>query len=209
MSLSFTPRAHETPSAADEPEMLHMALVGTHITALKDEDRIARLEGGDMSFYLVADGHGGASVAELAAQRLLPDIAASEEPLEQAMRAAFLRLHAEALQPEHKSGGSTATVVALDRRNRQVTCVNVGDSLAYLVLSGADGRPVVTPLAVDHRLQNNEAERARVIASGGHVSQAVHPATGGPGGPLRGWPGGLAVSRSLGDAAATLPTCGT
>ena len=173
MSLSFTPRAHETPSAADEPEVLHMALVGTHITALKDEDRIARLEGGDMSFYLVADGHGGASVAELAAQRLLPDIAASEEPLEQAMRAAFLRLHAEALQPEHKSGGSTATVVALDRRNRQVTCGNVGDSLAYLVLSGADGRPVVTPLAVDHRLQNNEAERARVIASGGNVKRNI------------------------------------
>ncbi len=49
----------------------------------------------------------------------------------------------------------------------------------------------------NHRLDDNAAERERLEAAGREVcSSAVE---GRPVGPLRVWPGGLAMSRTLGD----------
>ena len=49
----------------------------------------------------------------------------------------------------------------------------------------------------NHRLDSNKAERARAQAAGAEVAASV--LEGKPVGPLRVWPGGLAMSRSLGD----------
>uniref|UniRef100_A0A453I944 protein-serine/threonine phosphatase n=1 Tax=Aegilops tauschii subsp. strangulata TaxID=200361 RepID=A0A453I944_AEGTS len=66
--------------------------------------------------------------------------------------------------------------------------LQVGDSRCILDTQGG----VVSLLTVDHRLEENVEERERVTASGGEVSRLNV-------GPLRCWPGGLCLSRSIGD----------
>ena len=55
-----------------------------------------------------------------------------------------------------------------------------------------------------HRLDDSAAERERVLAAGAEVAQSE--VDGKPVGPLRVWPGGLAMSRTIGDHEAG-PTC--
>jgi hypothetical protein len=57
------------------------------------------------------------------------------------------------MQEASGASGCTCTVVAVDRGTRRVTCANVGDSAAVLVLKGS-----VVPLTADHRLENNAEE---------------------------------------------------
>ena len=75
-----------------------------------------------------------------------------------------------------------------------ITCANVGDSQGYLVTPED-----MIALGVDHRLDGNADERQRVIEAGAKIGRAVHPSTGQPSGPLRAFPGGLAMGRSIGD----------
>jgi serine/threonine protein phosphatase PrpC len=79
-----------------------------------------------------------------------------------------------------------------------VRCANVGDSHAL----------VVTPtsyywLTESHRLQDNARERERLGPSVGWARAE----DGGPAGPPRLYPGGLACSRSIGDADCPLVSC--
>jgi len=57
---------------------------------------------------------------------------------------------------------------------------------------------VVSLLTVDHRLEENAEERERVTASGGEVRR-LSIIGGAEVGPLRCWPGGLCLFRSIGD----------
>ena len=177
---------------ASEPfEILH----STAVRSLKYEDRDEHVEKGEMHLFLVADGHGGAQVADLAKSEFLLSIIgrAADAPLEDAMHAAFLDLHARARR-EYVGAGATATVVAIDRRTRWITCANVGDSQAYMVLPEK-----LVPLGVDHRFDDNADEVKRVVDQGAKIGRAVQAATGQPSGPLRAFPGGLAMGRSIGD----------
>ncbi|GER43870.1 protein phosphatase 2C family protein [Striga asiatica] len=91
-----------------------------------------------------------------------------------------------------KTSGTTATFVIID--GWTVTVASVGDSRCILDSEGG----AVSILTVDHRLEENEEERERVTASGGEVGRLN--IFGGTGvGPLRCWPGGLCLSRSIGD----------
>ena len=56
-------------------------------------------------------------------------------------------------------------------------------------------------ISEDHRLETSGAERERVKGLGGTLAQAAG-ANGYPEGPIRVWPGGLAVARTIGDVAA-------
>ena len=58
-------------------------------------------------------------------------------------------------------------MVAVDRGTRQVTCANVGDSSALLVLPGR-----ALPLTTDHRLENNAEE---CVSSLTPLSPPIHP----------------------------------
>ncbi|KAL4586648.1 hypothetical protein LXL04_011289 [Taraxacum kok-saghyz] len=90
------------------------------------------------------------------------------------------------------TSGTTATFVIID--GWTVTVASVGDSRC--ILDTPDG--AVSVLTVDHRLEENTEERERVTASGGEVGRLN--VIGGPEiGPLRCWPGGLCLSRSIGD----------
>jgi hypothetical protein len=59
-------------------------------------------------------------------------------------------------------------------------------------------------LTTSHRVQDEggrkTSEARRVEAARGKVARARIPSTGQPGGPLRAWPGGLSMGRSLGDS---------
>ena len=139
---------------------------------------------------------------------------AFEARLPAALAAAFATLDAAFLARDIHSG-ATATVVVVC--GRCVTTAAVGDSLATPRLhrrrpqgikgGGAGGgggdphhHPPAPPhkLSPEHRLDTSASERERVLAAGAEV-RATAFEDGRPVGPLRVWPGGLAVSRSLGD----------
>ncbi|KAG1347088.1 putative protein phosphatase 2C 15 [Cocos nucifera] len=91
-----------------------------------------------------------------------------------------------------QTSGTTATFVIID--GWTITVASVGDSRC--ILDAQSG--VVSLLTVDHRLEENVEERERVTASGGEVGR-LSIVGGAEIGPLRCWPGGLCLSRSIGD----------
>ncbi|KAG9139243.1 hypothetical protein Leryth_011248 [Lithospermum erythrorhizon] len=90
------------------------------------------------------------------------------------------------------TSGTTATFVIVDGWTVTVACV--GDSRCILDTQGVS----ISELTVDHRLEENEEERQRVRASGGAIGR-LSICAGTEVGPLRCWPGGLCLSRSIGD----------
>lgn len=145
----------------------------------------------------VLDGHGGPAAArhcQGCLAKYIEEFVEGGASLEDACTRSFERCHSE-LRSSGTTSGTTATVFVVDHEARQLLCCNVGDSHAVLVTPSG-----VTRLSVDHRLQHNVEEQDRVRKAGGQLAFAKHPTEGHPTGPVRMWPGGLAVSRSLGDA---------
>lgn len=95
-----------------------------------------------------------------------------------------------------KVSGTTATVAAFV--GWELIVANVGDSLAYL-----DTGSEVIQVSGNHRLDVNKSEQARLRSVGCEVVQSAVGAR--HVGPLRVWPGGLAMSRTLGDLEAGQP----
>ncbi|PWA96881.1 PPM-type phosphatase domain, Protein phosphatase 2C family (chloroplast) [Artemisia annua] len=153
------------------------------------------------SVFGVFDGHNGDAAAIYSRDNLLNHILDAIpiglkrdewlQALPRAMVAGFVKTDKQ-FQSKGLTSGTTATFVIVDRWT--VTVASVGDSRC--ILDTPDG--VVSVLTVDHRLEENTEERERVTASGGEVGRLN--VIGGPEiGPLRCWPGGLCLSRSIGD----------
>ncbi|KAK9139264.1 hypothetical protein Scep_008945 [Stephania cephalantha] len=153
------------------------------------------------SVFAIFDGHNGISAAIFAKENLLNHVMSAipqgidrEEWLQALPRAlvvGFVKTDIE-FQQKGETSGTTATFVIID--GLTVTVASVGDSRCILDTQGG----AVSLLTVDHRLEENVEERERVTASGGEVGRLN--AYGGAGvGPLRCWPGGLCLSRSIGD----------
>ncbi|KAK8946705.1 putative protein phosphatase 2C 33 [Platanthera zijinensis] len=153
------------------------------------------------SVFAVFDGHNGISAAVFTKDHLLDHVISAIPPgigrdewlhaLPQAMVAGFVKTDIE-FQRKGEASGTTATLVVID--GLTVTVASVGDSRCILDSKGAD----ISLLTVDHRLEENEEERERVTASGGEVGR-LNLCGGHEVGPLRCWPGGLCLSRSIGD----------
>ncbi|KAH7331609.1 hypothetical protein KP509_20G042900 [Ceratopteris richardii] len=111
--------------------------------------------------------------------------------LPRALVAGFVKTDKD-FQEKGQTSGTTVTFVVVDQWT--VTVASVGDSRCILVPHGGD----IATLTVDHRLEDNEEERNRVVNSGGEVGR-LSIAGGAEIGPLRCWPGGLCLSRSIGD----------
>nr|KJB26350.1 hypothetical protein B456_004G237900 [Gossypium raimondii] len=146
------------------------------------------------SVFAIFDGHNGISAAIFAKENLLSNILSAipqgisrEEWLQalpRALVAGFVKTDIEFQQ--------RVTFVVIDAWT--VTVASVGDSRCILDTQGG----IVSLLTVDHRLEENAEERERVTASGGEVGR-LNVFGGNEVGPLRCWPGGLCLSRSIGD----------
>ncbi|RVW39146.1 putative protein phosphatase 2C 5 [Vitis vinifera] len=129
------------------------------------------------SVFAIFDGHNGISAAIFAKENLLNNV---------------LSAIPQGIGREGETSGTTVTFVVID--GWTVTVASVGDSRCILDTQGG----VVSLLTVDHRLEENAEERERVTASGGEVGR-LNVFGGNEVGPLRCWPGGLCLSRSIGD----------
>ncbi|KAJ8529574.1 hypothetical protein K7X08_036409 [Anisodus acutangulus] len=153
------------------------------------------------SVFAIFDGHNGISAAIFAKENLLNNVLSAipqgisrEEWLQalpRALVAGFVKTDIE-FQQKGETSGTTVTFVVID--GWTITVASVGDSRCILDTQGG----VVSLLTVDHRLEENEEERQRVTASGGEVGR-LNVFGGNEVGPLRCWPGGLCLSRSIGD----------
>eukprot|EP00899_Mesostigma_viride_P005753 jgi/Mesvir1/15179/Mv25033-RA.2 len=156
-----------------------------------------------LSCFGVFDGHGGAACAAFAQANMLPavrdalvnagegdDEDGDDTAVLNALVNGFHSVDAAFVQSGGKVG-STATLVLVD--NWKLTVAGVGDSRCILVLP--DGS--VRELTSDHRC-TNKAEQVRVMDAGALVGQAFGE-NGQDVGSLRIWPGGIALTRALGD----------
>ncbi|KAL7235300.1 hypothetical protein ACSBR1_018743 [Camellia fascicularis] len=151
--------------------------------------------------FAIFDGHNGISAAIFAKENLLNNIMSAIpqgigrqewlQALPRALVAGFVKTDIE-FQQKGETSGTTVTFVVID--GWTVTVASVGDSRCILDTQGG----VVSLLTVDHRLEENAEERERVTASGGEVGR-LNVFGGNEVGPLRCWPGGLCLSRSIGD----------
>ncbi|XP_072975479.1 probable protein phosphatase 2C 33 isoform X2 [Typha angustifolia] len=153
------------------------------------------------SVFAVFDGHNGVSAAVFTKEHLLDHVMSAVpqginreewlEALPRALVAGFVKTDID-FQRKGEVSGTTATLVVID--GFTVTVASVGDSRCILDTPGGE----VCLLTVDHRLEENVEERERVTASGGEVGR-LNICGGKEVGPLRCWPGGLCLSRSIGD----------
>ncbi|KAL9456786.1 hypothetical protein AB3S75_005920 [Citrus x aurantiifolia] len=153
------------------------------------------------SVFAIFDGHNGNAAAIYTKENLLNHVLGAIprglgrdewlQALPRALVAGFVKTDKE-FQSRGETSGTTATFVIVDRWT--VTVASVGDSRCILDAQGG----AVSTLTVDHRLEENVEERERVTASGGEVGR-LSIVGGAEIGPLRCWPGGLCLSRSIGD----------
>jgi len=181
------------------------------------------------SYFAVFDGHGGKQAAQMCRTTLerqmveaLSSLADEEREqggtgdggeeatpacdsaslvrrlLPRALARAFEAVD-DAYCAAHGHAGTTATACVLTRGGDDdggvlLTTANVGDSHAYV-----DTNSQVVLVSVDHRLDSSREERERVKLAGGAVAQSAVGDSGRGVGPLRAWPGGLAMGRTIGD----------
>lgn len=151
--------------------------------------------------FAIFDGHNGSAAALYSKENLLKDIMSAMptglsredwlSALPRAMVAGFVKTDKE-FQVKEQTSGTTVTFVIID--GWTVTVASVGDSRCILESPGG----LVSLLTADHRLEANLEERERIMASGGEIGR-LNTVGGAEIGPLRCWPGGLCLSRSIGD----------
>ncbi|XP_010939442.1 probable protein phosphatase 2C 12 [Elaeis guineensis] len=195
-----------TSEKIDKPDVLHgqasQSKKGEDFTLLKlDCQRIPGDGVTTFSVFALFDGHNGSAAAIYAKENLLnnilcaipSDLSRDEwlAALPRALVAGFVKTDKD-FQTRARTSGTTVTFVIID--GWVVTVASVGDSRC--ILESAEGS--VYYLSADHRLEANEEEVERITASGGEVGR-LNVVGGAEIGPLRCWPGGLCLSRSIGD----------
>ncbi|KAI3680167.1 hypothetical protein L2E82_50613 [Cichorium intybus] len=204
--LSALLKRESANEKADRPEIAsgqaNQSKKGEDFALIKTECQ--RVLGDGVTTYSVFgifDGHNGSAAAIYTKENLLNNVLCAIPPnlnrdewvaaLPRALVAGFVKTDKD-FQEKAQMSGTTVTFVIIE--GLIVTVASVGDSCC--ILESADG--AIYSLSADHRLDTNEEERERVTASGGEVGR-LNTGGGTEIGPLRCWPGGLCLSRSIGD----------
>eukprot|EP00798_Chlamydomonas_sp_ICE-L_P017078 gene17078-23373_t len=171
------PEAHMPPAAEDsdmgygvaESFGLRSYMEDRHAVVL--EASVANMLPGH-SFFMVADGHGGTSVAQYLSENLYSCLAdevrtSGVEQLdaaaaEVALSSAYLAVDEQVPEPCGNECGSTALTALVSRTD--VVVANSGDSRAVISRGGK-----AFPLSQDHSPERKD-EQERVKAAGGHIS---------------------------------------
>ncbi|KAJ3683649.1 hypothetical protein LUZ60_013876 [Juncus effusus] len=226
-STTMTITTAESPAASADQNLLPLAtLIGRELRGEKSDNPIVkyahanyakrgedlilvktnclRVEGDastSFSAFGVFDGHNGAQAAIYSKEYLLDHIMSAVpqglnreqwlRTLPAALVAGFVKCDI-LFQTKGDVSGTTATLAVVD--GLTVTVASVGDSRCILEAPGGE----LSWLTVDHRLEDCQDEVSRVQASGGEVGR-LNVCGGHEVGPLRCWPGGLCLSRSIGD----------
>lgn len=198
--------ATSSMSRAGENPITHARAFLAHKGEDKVMSGVVNLGGAESVIHGVFDGHGGVRAADYCANNMVAALQAAYqdttayshvERLSQALVSAFTALHeAVALRTKGTGDGTTATVVVVD--SEHIVTANVGDSSAYVYTSDRG----MAELTFDHRLDRNDAERARCVEAGAAIGR-IQRADGTAVGPMRLFPGGLTVTRSIGDTDST------
>ncbi|PIA56426.1 hypothetical protein AQUCO_00700626v1 [Aquilegia coerulea] len=190
----------------EKPDLIHgqanQSKKGEDFTLLKTEcQRVPGDGASTFSVFGLFDGHNGSAAAIYTKENLLnnvvgaipSDLSRDEwlAALPRALVAGFVKTDKD-FQEKAQTSGTTVTFAIVD--GWVITVASVGDSRC--ILESAEG--TIYSLSADHRLECNEEEVERVQASGGEVGR-LNTGGGAEIGPLRCWPGGLCLSRSIGD----------
>ncbi|XP_074264119.1 putative protein phosphatase 2C 12 [Silene latifolia] len=204
--LSVLLRREQNSEKVENPELCYgqfnQSKKGEDFTLIKTEcQRIVGDGVTTFSVFGLFDGHNGTAAAIYVKERLLNNVLEAipsdlnrddwVAALPRALVAGFVKTDKEFLE-QGKASGTTVTFVIID--GWFVTVASVGDSQCIFESSEGD----IYCLSADHRLESNVEERERVTASGGEVGR-LNTGGGTEIGPLRCWPGGLCLSRSIGD----------
>lgn len=174
---------------------------GSHQRSRKGEDRLRTLDtvigGESITLILVADGHGGTLAVEHVAAHLLDRVLdaaddGSGDSMERAVTCAFRAINEEIRRLDTTSG-ATVMVCCINYARCELGVWNVGDTLGLLVEEHSE-----LQLGTSHRLNDNPDELRRVAKLGVKVGRAKD-AEGKAFGPLRCFPGGTTMTRTLGD----------
>lgn len=164
--------------------------------------------------FCVCDGHGGAGAAEFVESNLLnvlgmhlprtePPQWSSDEgkiwakQVSEALTTSFIALDEE-FAALGCGSGTTISVALLS--GWLLSVANIGDSEVFIDIGG-----VIGEMTCCHKVHTNQSEQQRLLDWGATVDSLSQFMLGPPRegemgiGPLRAWPGGVAVSRSLGD----------
>lgn len=221
-ALKLRLKAYKRKEAAQQPvhtyAVLQQQLKGEDVLfAIGDLSAVShgREDLGHWSVYAVCDGHGGTGAAKFvrmylgtALARLLP--AGSPPPPESqeceefcrsvrhALVKSFVSLNDAFASEGFKPSGTTVAVCLVC--DWLMTTANVADSEVFLDLGHS-----VMEMTNSHKIETNKTEIERLLAANADLRR-LSCAGSGPAlacevgrGPLRVWPGGLAMSRSLGD----------
>lgn len=190
----------------EKPDIVHgqasQSKKGEDFTFLKTEcQRVVGDGVTTFSVFGLLDGHNGSAAAIYTKENLLNNVLAAipsdlsgnewVAALPRALVAGFVKTDKD-FQERAQTSGTTVTFVIIE--GWVVTVASVGDSRC--IFESAEGD--IYYLSADHRLDTNEEERVRITASGGEVGR-LNTGGGAEIGPLRCWPGGLCLSRSIGD----------
>ncbi|KAL6527411.1 hypothetical protein OROGR_016501 [Orobanche gracilis] len=204
--LSVLLKRESANEKIERPEISHgqasQSKKGEDFTFVKTECQRVLGDGvTTFSVFALFDGHNGSAAAIYSKENLLnnvlgaipPDLNSDEwvSALPRALVAGFVKTDKDFQDRAHTSG-TTVTFVIIE--GWVLTVASVGDSRA--VLESAEGG--IYYLSADHRLECSEEERERITSSGGEVGR-LNAGGGTEIGPLRCWPGGLCLSRSIGD----------
>eukprot|EP01025_Chloroclados_australasicus_P065708 TRINITY_DN8950_c1_g4_i2.p1 TRINITY_DN8950_c1_g4~~TRINITY_DN8950_c1_g4_i2.p1 ORF type:complete len:428 (-),score=32.81 TRINITY_DN8950_c1_g4_i2:5235-6518(-) len=186
---------------------------GEDVIVVPNEKSQKLVRGDNYAVYAVCDGHAGIAAADFVAQKLNDEIKFQIhqeglrliwstgknkiiDAVQRCMKKVFLSLDSQFMKLNENSIAGTTLTVAVIMENI-LTVANVGDSKCILLSS--DGH--FLNMIAEHRLEVNEQEKLRIESLGGTVERLklAGDLNGDGIGPLRMWPAGLAVSRSIGD----------
>lgn len=161
--------------------------------SIKGEDSYFHFQINNYIVSGIADGHGGKDASTFCKyniHKVLKSFIDKEKTIGDALKKTFESLHEKCLSFSNNSG-TTLTVVVLNSNNNEYTCANVGDSHALHIKSTS-----FMWITTSHRLQDNSNERTRVKQFVSYAKDSNNIMYG----PPRLYPGGLSISRAIGDS---------